>query len=94
MCSGPRSTTGVRPNSPPQTINVSSKSPRFLRSLIKAAIAHQGFALIDVISPCVTFNDHEASTKSYLHTREKREEVVHVDFVPHAEAIEQAADYR
>jgi len=38
--------------------------------ILKAAIAHRGFALVDVISPCVTFNDHEGSTKSYKYTRE------------------------
>ena len=38
--------------------------------LIKAALRHKGFALIDVLSPCVTFNDHEGSTKSYAYTRE------------------------
>src|SRR5271156_3997066 len=37
--------------------------------ILKAAFAHRGLALIDVISPCVTFNDHEGSTKSYLYTR-------------------------
>ena len=38
--------------------------------IIKAGLAHRGFAFIDVISPCVTFNDHEGSTKSYaLHPR-------------------------
>src|SRR5438128_6466808 len=37
--------------------------------ILKAGIAHRGFALIDVISPCVTFNDHAGSTKSYLYTR-------------------------
>ena len=55
--------------------------------LIKAGLTHKGFALIDVISPCVTFNDHEASTKSYLHTRENRHEVVHLDFIEEAEQI-------
>src|SRR3954469_22156617 len=45
--------------------------------LLKAAVRHNGFALIDIISPCVTFNDHEGSTKSYLHTREKNVEVSH-----------------
>ena len=59
--------------------------------LIKAGLKHPGFAFIDVISPCVTFNDHEASTKSYLHTRENYHEVVHADFVAPAEDIE--ADY-
>src|ERR1700689_3235813 len=38
--------------------------------ILKAALSHRGFALIDVISPCVTFNDHEGSTKSYLYTRQ------------------------
>jgi 2-oxoglutarate ferredoxin oxidoreductase subunit beta len=50
--------------------------------IIKAGIAHRGFAFIDVISPCVTFNDHEGSTKSYAYTREHMVEVVSADFVP------------
>lgn len=50
--------------------------------ILKAALAHRGFALVDVISPCVTFNDHEGSTKSYLHTREHFYELAPVDFVP------------
>src|SRR5215204_144899 len=37
--------------------------------ILKAAVRHNGFALVDIISPCVTFNDHVGSTKSYLHTR-------------------------
>jgi 2-oxoglutarate ferredoxin oxidoreductase subunit beta len=48
---------------------------------------HNGFAFVDVISPCVTFNDHEGSTKSYAYTREKNVEVVQADFVPPAQAI-------
>jgi 2-oxoglutarate ferredoxin oxidoreductase subunit beta len=61
--------------------------------LLQAAMHHRGFALIDVISPCVTFNDHEGSTHSYLYTREHYEEAVHTDFVPRAEeiAVEYAA---
>src|SRR4051794_27240556 len=55
--------------------------------LLKAGLAHRGFALIDVISPCVTFNDHEGSTKSYRYTREKNVEVAHADFVPPAKEI-------
>jgi len=55
--------------------------------LIKAGIAHQGFALIDVISPCVTFNDHEGSTKSYVYTRKHLMQMVGADFVPKAEEI-------
>jgi 2-oxoglutarate/2-oxoacid ferredoxin oxidoreductase subunit beta len=50
--------------------------------IIKAGLAHRGFAFVDVISPCVTFNDHEGSTKSYAYTREKNVEVVQADFVP------------
>lgn len=50
--------------------------------LLKAGLMHGGFALVDVISPCVTFNDHEASTKSYLYTRQHYSEVAPVDFVP------------
>ena len=54
--------------------------------IIKAGLAHRGFAFIDVISPCVTFNDHEGSTKSYRHTRANAREVVHADLVePRAE---------
>ena len=56
--------------------------------ILKAGIAHRGFALIDVISPCVTFNDHEASTKSYRYTREQNRPVVEADFVPLRTAIE------
>jgi len=50
--------------------------------LIQAGLRHQGFALIDVLSPCVTFNDHEGSTKSYAYTREHYEPAVHADFIP------------
>lgn len=50
--------------------------------LLKAGLAHRGFALVDVVSPCVTFNDHVGSTKSYRHTRERMHEVAPVDFVP------------
>ena len=50
--------------------------------LIKAGLKHPGFALIDVLSPCVTFNDHEGSTKSYAYVREHFEEAVHADYVP------------
>jgi 2-oxoglutarate ferredoxin oxidoreductase subunit beta len=55
--------------------------------LIQAALHHPGFGLIDVISPCVTFNDHEGSTRSYVYTREHYEEAVHTDFVAPAEPI-------
>ena len=50
--------------------------------ILMAGMRHQGFAFIDVISPCVTFNDHKGSTKSYAHTRTHMHEVVETDFVP------------
>jgi 2-oxoglutarate ferredoxin oxidoreductase subunit beta len=53
--------------------------------ILKAGLAHHGFALVDVISPCVQFNDHEGSTKSYQFTREH--EVRATDFVPHRDEI-------
>jgi 2-oxoglutarate ferredoxin oxidoreductase subunit beta len=59
--------------------------------LLRAGLTHRGFALIDVISPCVTFNDHEGSTKSYRHTRERNVEVARADFIPPAAEI--TADY-
>ncbi|MFN8719054.1 MAG: 2-oxoacid:ferredoxin oxidoreductase subunit beta [Gemmatimonadaceae bacterium] len=59
-----------------------SGDKRQLVPSLKAGIAHKGFAIIDVISPCVSFNDHEGSTKSYAFTREHEVEAVHADFVP------------
>lgn len=56
--------------------------------LIKAGLSHPGCAVIDVISPCVTFNDHEGSTKSYAWTRSHHEAVNEADLVEPAEAIE------
>ena len=55
--------------------------------ILKAGIAHRGFAFVDVISPCVTFNDHEGSTKSYAYTREHNVEIVTADFVAPAAEI-------
>jgi 2-oxoglutarate/2-oxoacid ferredoxin oxidoreductase subunit beta len=55
--------------------------------ILKAGLAHRGFALVDVISPCVTFNDHEGSTKSYLYTRQHMSEATESDFIPHATEI-------
>jgi len=60
--------------------------------LIQAGLSHKGFALIDVLSPCVTFNDHEGSTKSYAYTREHYEPAVHADFIPLEREI--VADYK
>jgi 2-oxoglutarate ferredoxin oxidoreductase subunit beta len=58
--------------------------------LIQGALQHDGFSLVDIISPCVTFNDHEGSTKSYAHTREFYHHVVDADFIPPAEEIKAA----
>jgi len=50
--------------------------------ILKAGLAHRGLALIDVISPCVTFNDHEGSTRSYIYTRQHLLEATEANFVP------------
>ncbi|MBV6496858.1 MAG: 2-oxoglutarate ferredoxin oxidoreductase subunit beta [Acidobacteria bacterium] len=50
--------------------------------LMKAAMLHNGFALLNVISPCVTFNNNPGSTKSYDYVREHMEVAGLVDFVP------------
>ena len=50
--------------------------------LLKAAILHEGAAFIDVISPCVAFNNHDGSTKSYDYVREHNEAVNRLDFMP------------
>jgi len=68
-----------------------SGDKRQLVPLIEAGLRHKGFALIDVLSPCVTFNDHEGSTKSYAYTREHYEPAVHADFIPPEREI--TADY-
>ena len=59
--------------------------------LIKAAISHRGFAFIDVISPCVTFNNNPKSTKGYEHVREHLAATGTVDFVPFKDEI--STDY-
>jgi 2-oxoglutarate ferredoxin oxidoreductase subunit beta len=55
--------------------------------ILKAAIAYKGFALVDVISPCVTFNDHEGSTKSYMYTRQNQVALTEASYVPPATEI-------
>jgi 2-oxoglutarate ferredoxin oxidoreductase subunit beta len=64
-----------------------SGDKRQLQTLLKAAIAHNGLSVIDVISPCVTFNDHEGSTKSYAYVTEHEEALHELDFVPFYEDI-------
>src|ERR1700752_826850 len=58
-----------------------------LLSMLKAAIAHKGTVMLDVISPCVTFNDHEGSTKSYKFIQEHDEPINDVGFVASFEDI-------
>src|SRR5213083_2728463 len=54
----------------------------------KAAITHKGTVLLDVISPCVTFNDHEGSTKSYKYAKDHEEPLQDINFIPSFENIE------
>jgi 2-oxoglutarate ferredoxin oxidoreductase subunit beta len=69
-----------------------SGDKRQLVPLIKGALMHKGFSLLDIISPCVTFNDHEGSTKSYAYTRQHFHHVIDADFVQPAEEIVVAYD--
>jgi len=64
-----------------------------LLSMLKAAIAHKGTVMLDVISPCVTFNDHEGSTKSYKFMQEKDEPINEIGFVPSFEEIDVEYDH-
>src|ERR1700719_2721366 len=65
-----------------------SGDKRQLSTMLKAAIAHKGTVMLDVVSPCVTFNDHEGSTKSYKYVKEHEETLQDVSFVPHFEEID------
>jgi len=62
-----------------------------LSAMLKAAVAHNGTAMLDVVSPCVTFNDHEGSTKSYAYMKDHDEPLHEVSFVPAYQDI--AVDY-
>jgi len=64
-----------------------SGDKRQLHAMLKAAIAHKGTVMLDVVSPCVTFNDHEGSTKSYKYVLDHEEPLHEVDFVPSFENI-------
>ena len=68
-----------------------SGDKRQLLTLIKGALAHNGTSMLDVISPCVTFNDHEGSTKSYSYVKDHDAPVADVSFVPFFEDI--SVDY-
>jgi 2-oxoglutarate/2-oxoacid ferredoxin oxidoreductase subunit beta len=58
-----------------------------LSAMLKAAVAHRGAVFLDVVSPCVTFNDHEGSTKSYAYMKEHEEPLHELGFVPAFEDI-------
>jgi 2-oxoglutarate ferredoxin oxidoreductase subunit beta len=58
-----------------------------LHSMLKAAIAHKGTVMLDVVSPCTTFNDHEGSTKSYKWMKDHEEPIQDISFVPAFEDI-------
>src|SRR5580698_7495036 len=64
-----------------------SGDKRQLSAMLKAAIAHKGTVMLDVVSPCVTFNDHEGSTKSYKYMQEHDEPINELGFVPAFEEI-------
>jgi 2-oxoglutarate ferredoxin oxidoreductase subunit beta len=58
-----------------------------LVALLKGAMAHRGTALLDVVSPCVTFNNHESSTKSYKWAKDHEIPIQEIGFVPFFEEI-------
>ena len=62
-----------------------------LQAILKAALSHRGLSVIDVVSPCTTFNDHQGSTKSYEYMKDHEEPLHDIDFVPSFEDI--AVDY-
>ena len=64
-----------------------SGDKRQLSAMLKAAIAHRGTVMLDVVSPCVTFNDHEGSTKSYKYVKEHEEVLQELSFIPSFEDI-------
>ncbi|HET6437427.1 MAG TPA: 2-oxoacid:ferredoxin oxidoreductase subunit beta [Anaeromyxobacter sp.] len=64
-----------------------SGDKRQLSTLLKAALSHGGTAMLDVISPCVTFNDHEGSTKSYAYMKDHDAPIHELSWVPAREEI-------
>ena len=75
-----------------------SGSKKQLTAIIKAAMSHKGFALIDVISPCVTFNNNDESLRSYGYVKDNQAELHSVGYIPHFSPVEQvevpAGSYR
>ena len=66
-----------------------SGSKKQLTAIIKAAMSHKGFALIDVISPCVTFNNNDESLRSYGYVKDNQAELHSVGYIPHFSPLEQ-----
>jgi 2-oxoglutarate/2-oxoacid ferredoxin oxidoreductase subunit beta len=64
-----------------------SGDPKQLKAILKAALSHRGTCMIDVLSPCVTFNDHDGSTKSYSYAKDHEEPLADLNFVPFFEEI-------
>src|SRR5215469_674637 len=65
-----------------------SGDKRQLHAMLKAAIAHRGTVMLDVVSPCVTFNDHEGSTKSYKYMKDHDEPLQEINFIPRFQEID------
>jgi len=75
-----------------------SGSKKQLTAIIKAAMSHKGFAFIDIISPCVTFNNNDESLRSYGYVKDNQTELHSVGYIPHSSPLEQveiqAGSYR
>lgn len=63
-----------------------------VKALLEAALSHNGTAVLDIVSPCVTFNNHEGSTKSVAYARKNEEALHEIDFIPHYDPI--LVDYK
>ena len=62
-----------------------------VQALLKGALAHRGSTLIDIVSPCVTFNNHEGSTKSFQYAKNHEDPLHEMGFVPYFDDI--SVDY-
>ncbi len=66
-----------------------SGAKKQLTALVRAAMSHKGMAVIDVISPCVTFNNNDDSFRSYTYVKDNDVELHSVDYIPHFEPVEE-----
>ena len=66
-----------------------SGSKKQLASILKAAMSHKGFALVDVISPCVTFNNNDESMRSYGYVKDNEVTLHMADYIPHFNPMEE-----